>query len=319
MEPEKMGYTLLKYEEPGMGTLFQIQVWSQTPERDAQVIKQALAVMADTEKTMSEWLPDSEISQLNHQAGKNALAISHELYHVLKTGKQISKRSGGAFAMTWAALRGVWDFSTPLIPDPKLIRSRLPFIGDQKIELRQWAFTPGSPRARLKQKGMLLGLGGIAKGYALDQAMLILREGGVKNALVFAGGDIRTITEADFKPWRIAIEHPRQTSPLGILEINQGAVATSGDYEKYFIKNGQRYHHLIDPRTGFPANHNSSVTVLTDAGIKADAWATALFIMTPDEAIHIIENDPNMEAIIVSANGELFISNGIEEKFHLQQ
>jgi thiamine biosynthesis lipoprotein len=103
------------------------------------------------------------------------------------------------------------------------------------------------------------------------------------------------------------------------LEINQGAVATSGDYEKYFIKNGQRYHHLIDPRTGFPANHNSSVTVVTNAGIKADAWATALFIMTPDEAMHIIENDPNMEAIIVSANGELFISNGIEEKFHLQQ
>ena len=314
-----MGYTLLKYEEPGMGTLLQIQVWSQNPERDAQLMKQALASMADIEKTMSEWLPDSEVSQLNHHAGEHALTISTDLYRVLKTGKEISKKSHGAFAMTWAALRGVWDFSTPVIPNPKHIHSRLPLIDDQSIELREWVFTPGNPRARLKQKGMQLGLGGIAKGYALDQAMTILRTGGIKNALVFAGGDIRTITETGFKPWRIAIENPRQTPPLGILEINQGAVATSGDYEKYFIKDGKRYHHIIDPRTGFPATHNRSVTVLTNAGINADAWATALFIMTPNEAMKLIKNEPNLEAIIVRANGELFISDGIKEHFILQK
>ena len=210
-----------------------------------------------------------------------------------------------------------WDFSAGEIPESTHINSRLKLIGDQHIHLREWRFTPGSPKAFLQHKGMQLGLGGIAKGYALDQAMHILKEGGIKNALIFAGGDILTISDPHFKNWRIAIEHPRKESPLGVLELGQGAVATSGDYEKYFIKNGRRYHHIIDPRTGFPPTHTSSVTVVTNAGIKADAWATALFILEPEKAMTLVESISSLDAIIVTAAGEVLMSDGIKDRIQL--
>ncbi|MBJ81065.1 MAG: hypothetical protein CMH60_07095 [Myxococcales bacterium] len=312
---EKAGYRLLKEQKKGMGTLFQIQVWSQNPEQDLPLLKEALARMDETEQTMSEWLSDSEVSQLNHRAGKQPLAVSQELYEVLKIGREISQISRGAFAMTWAALRGLWNFNQHIIPTKEEIEPRLALIGDEDIEMRQWEFTPGSPKVRLKRPGMQLGLGGIAKGYALDQAMQILVDGGIRNALIFAGGDILTRSEPGFRPWKIAIEDPRSETPLGVLHIPEGAVATSGDYEKFFIKDGKRYHHLLDPRTGFPAPHHSSVTVVTDAGVKADAWATALFIMEPKDAIDVVEYYNDLEAIIVNAKGEIFISDGLEDLF----
>jgi thiamine biosynthesis lipoprotein len=160
--------------------------------------------------------------------------------------------------------------------------------------------------------GMVIDLGGIAKGYAIDRGIEVLRERGVTMALMNAGGDLRCLgTKADGTPWRIGVQNPREkTSIVGVIKVSDGAVATSGDYERYFLQDGVRYHHLLDPATGMPARACQSVTIVAQTAEMADVMATAVFVMGPERGLAFIRDHPDIEGMIIRADGEMLFSEG---------
>jgi thiamine biosynthesis lipoprotein len=164
---------------------------------------------------------------------------------------------------------------------------------------------------------MSLDLGGIAKGYSIDRALHVLQQSGIQQALVNAGGDIRCLgTKPDGSPWRIGIQHPRRPGVLGVVELQNAAITTSGDYERFFVRDDAstheevRYHHLLDPQTGMPARGCQSVTILTKTAEAADVYSTAVFIMGPEQGLAFIEEDPDLEGMIVRADGGIVTSSG---------
>jgi len=167
----------------------------------------------------------------------------------------------------------------------------------------------------LKKKGMRIDLGGIAKGYAVDRAFELLTSRGYRNMIVNAGGDIRVSGRKTSGPWVIGLQDPRDRSRImATIEASEISVATSGDYERYFVKEGKRYHHLLNPFTGFPARQCRSVTILTEDALSADGLATAVFVMGPERGLRLIEAMEEVEGLIVSADGKIIQSEGLKGK-----
>jgi thiamine biosynthesis lipoprotein len=220
--------------------------------------------------------------------------------------------TGGAFDPSWAAMHGLWDFrpSSHRLPTEEEIAARLPLIDYRLIETDPEKMTVG-----LKKKGMAIGLGGIAKGYAVDQSMELLSKMGIRNAVIRAGGDIRVqgLSEGG-EEWRIDIKHPRKDKLLTQLPLTNISISTSADYERSFIKDSVLYHHIIDPRTALPARGCQSVTILAPDTITSDAFATAVFVLGPEKGLRLVERLDGVEAIIVDASGATLTSSGIDLK-----
>jgi len=174
-------------------------------------------------------------------------------------------------------------------------------------------------RIGLVRSGMAIDLGGVAKGYAVDRALAVLRERGITSGLVDAGGDIRVLgTKSADTPWRIGIQHPRDGNALiALVEIDSGSVATSGDYERYFMKDGRRYHHILDPQTGWPCSACMSVTIVADLAIEADVLATAVFVLGPEEGMRLLDRLPGVGGIIfydVEGRTERVLSGWLKDR-----
>lgn len=295
-----------------MGTVISITAVGVPEAKAMPAMDAALDEMERLERLLSEWRPDSEISRINAAAGKSAVEVSEDTLAVLKAGIDIARWSEGAFDVTWAALRGLYLFQPgqERVPTMAEIRKRLPLIDYRKVRIDEKART-----VKLLGKGMALGTGGIAKGYALDRAGDVLRAGGVENFMIFGGGQIELSGTRNGRPWRVGIQHPRRADYFGFVEATTGSVATAGDYEHSFVKNGRRWHHIIDTRTGLPVEHTTSVTVIADSGLAADAVDTALFILGPERALRLLESAPfQAEAVIVDADLRLHMSPGMRDK-----
>ncbi|MBI5893748.1 MAG: FAD:protein FMN transferase, partial [Deltaproteobacteria bacterium] len=170
-----------------------------------------------------------------------------------------------------------------------------------------------SNTVKLGRKGMRINLGGIAKGYIVSQAAEKIKSKGIKKGIIHAGGDMFVFNESDNKPFKIGIQHPREKDKIiGTIEILNGAVATSGDYERFFIKDGIRYHHIMDPKTGFPASKIRAVTIVAKDGTMADAISTAVFVMGLEDGMKLIEKLPDIEGLIIDANGNVHLSSGLK-------
>jgi len=272
----------------------------------------AIAEMARIENEMSEWKEESPVSLINRMAGREAVAVPDELLHVIVAGQTISELSGGAFDLSWAAMRGVWKFSKGFekVPAPEEIKKTQPLINYREIQLDQ-------PRKTvfLKKPGMAIGLGGSAKGDAVDKAMHARGNAGVKNAVIKAGRDMRIQGPEDGQPWPIGIRHPRDKNKLlGTLALANISLSTSGDYERFFIKDGILYHHIIDPKTGYPARGCQSVSILAPDTMTSDALSTAVFVLGPEKGMKLIQSLPGIEGIIVDAQGQVHYSPGIEKR-----
>ncbi|MBI3609555.1 MAG: FAD:protein FMN transferase [Nitrospirae bacterium] len=273
----------------------------------------AIGEMARIENVMSEWKEETPVSMINRMAGRKAVTVPDELLHVIVAGQTISELSGGAFDISWAAMRGLWKFSKgdEKIPTPDEIRKTQPLINYRDIQLDQTRKT-----VFLKKPGMGIGLGGIAKGYAVDKAMQVMVNAGIKNAVIKAGGDMRIQGTEDGKPWAIGIQHPRdKTKLLGTLALTNISLSTSGDYERFFIKDGILYHHIIDPKTGYPARGCRSVSILAPDTMTSDALSTAVFVLGPEKGMTLIKSLPGIEGIIVDDEGHSHYSPGIERTF----
>jgi thiamine biosynthesis lipoprotein len=296
-----------------MGTIIQMTVIGVPEERAAPALEAAMAEMDRLEGLLSEWREDSEISRINQAAGQHPVKVSVDTMANIRVGIEVSKWSDGAFDLSWAALRGLYLFQPgqQRVPTDAELAQRLPLVNYKNIVVDEKAQT-----VFLRQKGMLLGTGGIAKGYALEKAADILSKAGLENYMFFGGGQVVVHGKKGNRGWRVGVQHPRMNDYFGFIESERGSIATSGDYEHAFIKDGTRWHHIIDLHTGRPVQHTSAVTVISDSAFYADAIDTALFIMGPEKALAKLATapGPKAEVLIVDKDMRLYLSPGMQQR-----
>lgn len=303
-----------------MGTFVQIRAYLLGPPAPADEgtvgpkLDRALAEIRRLEGLMTTWRPESEISRLNAAAGKEAVAVSPEVYEVLAASLRYAKLSGGAFDISFYALKGLWHFDddlTPTLPPAGEIARRL-----RLIDWRQIALDPQQRTAQLRRAGMAVNLGGIGKGYAVDAAVKVLRREGIASGMVQAGGDLMLFGSKGGQPFMAGVRDPRSPDPgdyFAVCPVKDHAFSTAGDYERSFIKDGKRYHHILDPRTGYPAAGARSVTVFAKDATTADGLDDAILILGVEKGLALIESIPDAGAIIVDNDNKVHVSRRLQK------
>ena len=284
----------------------------------------AFEEVARVEGLMSVYLKDSQVSKINRVSKKAAKAqkkrtppikVDREVLLVIQEAIQVSRLSKGAFDVTFAAAGDLWydrEKKKGRVPSKKEVAELLSRVGYKKIEVDE------KKKTLSLAAGQQLGLGGIAKGYALDRAALTLRENGFKNFIVYGGGDLFVSGRHPDRAWRVGIQHPRKKGRyFATLDVTNVAVVTSGDYERYFEQNGKRYHHILDPKTGRPAEGMRSVTVLSDRAVYSDAMATALFVMGVDKGKRLVDRLSDTEAMLVDSKNRVVVTSGLKSRIQI--
>ena len=295
-----------------MGTEVRVTAWTADDTRADVAISAVFHEFDRLDELMSVWKDGSDIARLNGAAGEHAVPVSVETGEVLGIARQVSEQTGGTFDVTFAALSGLWKFDYQdkdgTVPDRQEIARRLPLIN-----YRDLVVDNGAGTALLRRKGMRVNLGGIGKGYAVDRGVDILRRGGLRDFMIQAGGDLYVSGKRGDRAWRLGIRDPRGPADrvFATLDLTDGTFSTSGDYERFFMKDGRRYHHIIDLRIGEPATKCRSVTLVTERAVIADALAKGVFILGPDAGMALIERTPGVQGVIVSAKNEVSISSGL--------
>jgi thiamine biosynthesis lipoprotein len=251
--------------------------------------------------------------RLNAAAGEAAVHVERETMEVLVAAQTMAAQSGGVFDVTMGAMGGLWHFDEdldPVIPSAEAIAQRRKHVGFGDLVLDVNAGT-----ARLMRAGMSVNLGGIAKGYAVDVMRRVLNNAGLRNVLIQAGGDLLVSGRKRDDAWRVGIRDPRDPAPdayFAVAPITDHAFSTAGDYERAFIRDGKRYHHILDPRTGYPADACRSVTVFAPSALIADALDDAIFILGPEHGLALLANYPGTGAVIVDKANKVWISDAVK-------
>lgn len=296
-----------------MGTVLEVTIDAPSEAVAGVAFSSVEREMRRVEELMSEWREDSTISEVNRQSGVRPVTVPKELFNVISAALTVSEVSGGAFDITWASMRGLWDFRAghERAPTHDEVKARLGLVGYREVVL-----DTEKSSVFLKRKGMAIGLGGIAKGYAVDKAMEAVLTSGIENAIIKAGGDIRVQgRQGTGKGWPMGIQDPRDSEKLlARLTLTNVSISTSGDYERFFVKDGIRYHHIIDPRTGWPARGIRSVTVIGPDTMTTDALSTAIFVLGPEKGLQLAEGLGRIEALIVDTGGQAHTTSGIDLK-----
>lgn len=290
-----------------LDTLVEITVVSTRENLASEAITAAYAEIQQIEELLSRYHQESRISEINQYAGEQeAVHVDDEVLKIIERSLSYTELTQRTFDITIGPIIDLWGIGTQhqQVPAPGTLQQALLLVDTRKIEIQE-------QRIRLSEPDMVIDLGGIAKGYAVDRALEVLQDQGIQHALVNAGGDIRCLgTKPDGTPWRIGIQHPRDNGILGVVEVQNAAIATSGDYERFFVKENVRYHHLFDPRTGMPARGCQSVTILTTTTEAADVYATAVFVMGPEAGKAFLESQAGIEGMIIRNDGEIVTTSG---------
>ncbi len=296
-----------------MFTRFELRL----PDREGaeEAADAIFAMFEEVDARMSEWKATSPLSAVNREAGVSAVPVPDDLRAVVSQGVAIGARTDGAFDITWAALWGLWDFKAaePVVPPADEVARRAALVDYRQIVVDDEAGT-----VMLSKMDMKIGLGGIAKGWALDRAAAMLKERGFTDFLLQGGGQVQAGGDkGDEVRWKVGIRDPRGAADdfFAILEARDVSVSTSGDYERFFVVDGVRYHHILDPRTGMPSEGLRSATVVHADATLADAMSTALMVLGGERAMAIVEEDPGMEAVLVTRSGEVLVSSGLASRF----
>jgi thiamine biosynthesis lipoprotein len=266
------------------------------------------------EALTTSWRPDSEVSRINQAAGKKAVKVSPDTLAIIEKSQWVSSLTDGAFDITIGVFKGLWKFDEDrdgTLPDPKEVERRRALVSWHDIIIDKKKRT-----VMLRRPGQAINLGGIAKGYAVDAAVKVIRQAGLRDFIVKAGGNLFAAGRKGDRAWRVGIQDPRAPHGQIIFElpVTDQAFNTSGDYERFVIKDGVRYHHILDARTGFPARESRSVTLLAPDSFTADALDTALFAVGPDKAMKIAAGIKDLEAVIVDAHNEVHITPGLKDR-----
>lgn len=294
-----------------MGTVWTIEVFDHgRPDSARQAINAAYRELERIDGLMSEWKPESPISQVNAAAGKSAVEVPGELREILERSLKYSEESEGTFDVTWLGMGKIWHFDNRFrVPAQAEVDAARRNINYREIQI-------SGNTVRLPRAGMSIGLGGIAKGYAVDRATQILRSAGFNDAMVDGGGDVLVSGTKNGAPWRLGVQDPRQErgSLIGVLNLSNQALVTSGDYERFRIVNGVRYHHIIDPRTGWPAKASSSVTVVSPTTERGVVFGKAIFILGPEKGLALARSE-GLEVLLIDAQGRRFMTDGFARAF----
>jgi thiamine biosynthesis lipoprotein len=287
-------------------------------EKTRAAFDAAIAEIRRLEGLMTTWRPDSEVSRINAAAGKSAVEVSDETYAVIKESVHASQISEGTFDITFQTLHGLWKFDEDLDPHPpaeKDVKERLAFVGWKNIKLDD-----GKKSVMLAKERTKIGLGGIAKGYAVDKAVAVLEKAGLTSFFVQAGGDLFARgKKPDGSEWSAGVRDPRGKEGVYFakLPISDHAFSTAGDYERSYVVNGKRFHHIIDPRTGQPATASRSVTIWAPTALLADEIDDAVFILGPEKGMKLVESLDGVGAVIVDAKNNVWISKRLEGRLQI--
>lgn len=289
-------------------------------ENGPDILDKAAKRIEEIENRMSVTIRDSDVSRINSNAGKQPVKVHDDTLAVIKKALEYAEKSNGAFDITIYPIVKLWGITSehPHIPTETEIRDKLKFVDYRKIVLDEEKKT-----VYLKEPGMGIDLGAIAKGYAADEVVRILKEEGVVHALINMGGNVVAMGgKPNGQPWRIGIQDPRAEGArrhIAIIEVMDGSVVSSGDYERYIVdvykKTGKRYHHIFDPSTGYPADSGlMATTVVATSSIDADALSTTVFIMGSEKGLKIIDELEGIEALAITLDKKIYVSKGLKDK-----
>ena len=315
----------VKHSFKVMGTLSQVEFWldettdivdSSGSEMATNHSEQAQALihlveqeMFRIDQQMSPYKEQSELSLINREAANKAVTISAELFDLLKTAQHISAMSDGAFDITYASIGYQYNYREKIRPSQSSITKALPAINYTAIMLNKEQST-----VHFTHQGIKIDLGGIAKGYAVKSCLRLLKKAGIKHALVSAGGDTGLLGDRNGRPWFVGIKHPRAEHKTAVsIPLENEAISTSGDYERYFIEDGVRYHHIINPKTGDSVRKVVSVSVIGQDPTYVDALSTTVFVKGLAEGLALINQLPEFEAIIIDSQRRLHYSKGLQQ------
>jgi FAD:protein FMN transferase len=300
-----------------MGTNVSVWFWTNREADAARTAKAMFDEIKRLDREMTTWKPDSEISQINAASGEHPVKVSDETIQVIDRALDVSRRSNGVFDITVQAFHGLWKFDEDMdgsLPDPAEVQKRLALIGWKDIVVDHAKKT-----IFLRRKGMAITLGGIAKGYAVDKCVALVKAAGFTDFMVQAGGDMYVAGSKGSEPWMVGIRDPRtpDSNPdlFALAPIKDHSFSTSGDYERGFVKNGVRYHHILDPKTGQPAHASRSVTIRAKDAFTADAWSKVMFIDGWQKGLEIIKQNKldDFEAVWVDDKNQVHMTPEIQK------
>ena len=299
-----------------LGSPYEITVVVKDSTEGKKFADMSVKELKRIEQLISEWIPTSDISLVNQQAGKQPVKVHAEVFELLQRSVKFSKLTDGAFDVTWAGMDRIWKFDGSMkeMPSEESIRNSVQNVGYQNLILNEKDTT-----VFLQKQGMKIGTGGIGQGYIADRIKQLLLASGNASGLVNISGDITSWgKQPDGKPWTVAIINPvNKEKVFAFFPLEETAIETSGNYEKFVVFNGIRYAHIIDPRTGYPAQGVVSVSVFAKHTEIADALATGVFVLGVDVGLHLINQLEGIECIIIDDQGKIHMSKGIEvNQFH---
>jgi thiamine biosynthesis lipoprotein len=308
---------------PVMGTHMTLTAFTSREvgeDRVKAAFERAIAEVKRIESLMTTWRPDSEVSRINAEAGKAPVHVGPETFEVVQKSLWSSRLSDGAFDVTFEAMHGLWKFDEDLDPHPP---SAADVAARRKlIDYRHLVVDPKAQTVLLDKAGMKMSLGGIAKGYAIDQAARVLAAADIHDFLAQAGGDLYVHgAKPDGSPWIVGVRDPRgpEGSYFASIAVKDHAFSTAGDYERAYVVGGKRYHHIIDPRTGYPATASRSVTIWAKDALTADAIDDAVFILGAEKGLALVESLDDCGAVIVDKNDKVWISKRLEGLVHVDR
>jgi thiamine biosynthesis lipoprotein len=292
-----------------MGTRIGVELWHEDEAAAQRAIDAVLAEFRRLDKALSPYIESSELYRVNQEASQRPVDISQEFFELLQTSLDYARLTDGAFDITFASIGYQYDYRKGIKPDDQAITDALPLINYRLIRLDTAANT-----VAFEREGMRIDLGGIAKGYAVDRAISLLQRHGIEHALISAGGDSRLLGDHRGRPWNIGIQAPRKEGALAaVLPLSETAISTSGDYERYFERDGVRYHHIISPKTGRSAGELRSVTILGPNATRTDALSTSVFVLGLKQGLALIDRMEDVEAVIIDSQGFMHMSKGMED------
>lgn len=294
-------------EEAIMGTRIAIEAWHEDAAEAERAIEAVIAEMRRIDALMSTYKPESQLSRVNREAAAGPVKVDAELARLVARALEFSEMSGGAFDITYASVGYLYDYRTGKHPTDAEIAAALPAINWRHVVVDLPAST-----IRFLKPGVRIDLGGIAKGHAVDSCIRILQARGIPNATVTAGGDSRILGDRRGRPWIVGIRHPDDRERvIARIPLEDAAISTSGDYERFFDEDGVRYHHIIDPKTGRSPHGVRSVTIIAPTSTLAEGLTKSVFIMGPERGLALVEAHADADAVVVTAEGKVFYSKGL--------
>jgi thiamine biosynthesis lipoprotein len=302
-----------------MGSLLHLTAWTTDESAARAAFAQVFAEFERLEALLSVWRDGSDVQRLNAAAGTVPVPVHEDTRRVLEAARQVSEWTAGGFDVTFGALADVWKFDHDQdgrVPTAAEIAARLPLVDYRRVRVASGAGT-----AFIERAGTRVHLGGIGKGYAVDRGVAILRAAGLRDFMVQAGGDLYVAGGNGGTPWHLGIQDPRgpPDAVFATLDVSDATFSTSGDYERFFEKDGVRYHHILDLTTGQPARGCRSVTIVARQATVADGLSTGVFVLGPERGMALVERLPDVEAVIVTADNTVLVSSGLRQRLSISR